>query len=245
MKVIIFLFSLFFGVSMYAMDADLIIKKVENNLNGKTADITMSMIVHTKRSKRTINMQSLSIGNDKSFIKILYPKKDYGITFLKIDNKMWQYVPRIERIIKIPSSMMLQSWMGSDFSNDDLVKESSISDDYNSKLKDENKKDFIVELKPKEDAAVVWGRIVMNISKEYYLPVSVEYYDEDDILIRVLNYSDIKKFKDKFYPTYWELTPKTEDKKGHKTIMKIQSAAFDEDIDPSYFTKRALKRYSR
>lgn len=227
------------------MDSDQIIKKVEDNINGKTADLTITMTVHTKRSKRIMQMQSLSIENDKSFIKILYPKKDYGITFLKVENKMWQYVPRIERIIKIPSSMMMQSWMGSDFSNDDLVRESSIVDDYNNKLLFQDEKSFKIELLPKEDAAVVWGRVVMNISKEYYLPVSVEYYDEDDILVRVLEYKDIKKFKDRFYPTYWELTPKTEEKKNHKTVMKIDHAVFDEDIEQSYFTKRALKRYSR
>ncbi|MCW5204704.1 outer membrane lipoprotein-sorting protein, partial [Desulfobulbus sp. N2] len=90
----------------------------------------MSMVVKTKRAERTMKMKSWSVGNKKSFIKILYPGKDKGITFLKLDNAMWQYVPRIEKTIKIPASMMLQSWMGSDFSNDDLVRESSISDDY-------------------------------------------------------------------------------------------------------------------
>ncbi|MCI5132049.1 MAG: outer membrane lipoprotein-sorting protein, partial [Candidatus Electrothrix sp. EH2] len=107
-----------------------IIKKVEDNLNGKTAEMKITMTVKTKRAERTMKMQSWSVGKDKSFIKILYPGKDKGITFLKMDNSMWQYVPRIEKTIKIPASMMLQSWMGSDFSNDDLVRESSISEDY-------------------------------------------------------------------------------------------------------------------
>ncbi len=234
-----------FAVYSFGISAEDIIKKVEDNMNGKSADITMAMEVHTKISKRTVRLQSLSVGKEKSFIKILYPKKDYGITFLKLDNTMWQYVPRIERIIKIPASMMLQSWMGSDFTNDDLVKESSISDDYRQTLLKENDKLYKVELIPKEEAAVVWGKVVMDVSKEYYLPLTVEYYDEEGILSRVLYYKDIKRFQNRFYPSYWELVPVTEDKKGHKTLITIEDAVFDKDISPSYFSKRALKRYSR
>ena len=134
--------SLFFGILFvlpaFSSGADeraeTIIQRVEDNLNGKTANLKISMIVRTKRTERTVKMESYSRGSDKSFIKITYPKKDQGITFLKIDNEMWQYVPRIEKTIKIPASMMLQSWMGSDFTNDDLVKESRMSEDYDSEL---------------------------------------------------------------------------------------------------------------
>ncbi len=242
-KPLVFFLSL--AVHSFALSAEDIIKKVEDNLNGETADITMSMEVHTKSSKRTVKLQSLSIGKEKTFIKILYPKKDYGITFLKLDNTMWQYVPRIERIIKIPASMMLQSWMGSDFTNDDLVKESSIADDYYQKLLKEDEASCKIELVPKEDAAVVWGKVVMDITKEYYLPLKVEYYDEEGILSRVLHYKEIKNFQNRFYPSSWELIPTTEDKKGHKTLITIEDAVFDKDISPEYFSKRGLKRYSR
>ncbi|MEA3352740.1 MAG: outer membrane lipoprotein-sorting protein [Campylobacterota bacterium] len=222
-----------------------IIKKVEDNLNGDSAYMKISMSVTTKRAKRTMVMESYSKGKDKSFIKVLYPKKDKGITFLKLDNTMWQYVPKIERIIKIPASMMLQSWMGSDFTNDDLVKESSISDDYTHKIVSKIDDLYKIELIPTEDSAVVWGKIYMNISKQYYLPTSVEYFDEDNILIRELHYKDIKKLNDRYYPTYWEMIPKTEDKKGHKTTISVKEANFNIDIKESYFTKRALKRYSK
>lgn len=142
----------------FAKDTADIIRKVEDNLNGKTAVMKISMAVKTKRTQRTMKMESYSIGKEKSFIKILYPGKDKGITFLKIDNTMWQYVPRIEKTIKIPASMMLQSWMGSDFTNDDLVKESSISEDYTTTLLGETKDVYQVELRPTEEAAVVWGK---------------------------------------------------------------------------------------
>ena len=234
-----------FSSLLFSFNAQDIITKVENNLNGKNAIMQITMEVTTKRATRKMVMDSYSIGKTKSFINITYPKKDKGITFLKLDNTMWQYVPKIEKIIKIPASMMLQSWMGSDFTNDDLVKESSISDDYSTTLISQNDKNYKLELIPKEDATVVWGKVIMDISKEYFLPIIVSYYDEDNILVRVLNYKDIKQFGNKYYPTLWEMIPKLKSKKGHKTIIRIQKAKFDTDINKSYFTKRALKRYSK
>ena len=226
-------------------DVEEIIRRTEENLNGKTAQMQLAMEVHTKRTKRTMRMKSYSEGKEKSFIRILYPGKDKGITFLKRDRQMWQYVPRIEKIIKIPASMMLQSWMGSDFTNDDLVKESSIYDDYQKKLLRESDSEFEIELIPNEEAAVVWGRVIMRVSTQYYVPTSVDYYDEDGQLIRVLYYSDYKKFGDRTYPTLWQMEPKTEEKAGRRTVIRIESAVFDGEIDKAYFTKRALKRFSR
>lgn len=233
------------SIFLWASSAEDIIKKVEDNLNGKSIDMKISMIVYTQKTKRTMKLQSLSVGKTKSFMKVLYPKKDEGITFLKLDNIMWQYVPKIERIIKIPASMMLQSWMGSDFSNDDLARESSIADDYYQKLLSQDDNSYILELLPKEESTVVWGKVIMNISKQYYLPVKVDYYDEDGELIRILYYKNIKQYGKRFYPSYWEMIPQTEDKKGRKTIMTVDSAIFDKEIKSSYFTKRALKRYSK
>ncbi len=243
-KKLIILFSIL-TITLTAQTSSEIIKKVEENLNGKTAYMKFTMIVKTSRYERKMQMQSWSEGNDKSFIKITYPKKDEGITFLKIDGQMWQYVPKIERTIKIPSSMMLQSWMGSDFTNDDLAKESSILDDYNHKLVEQNNTVFSIELLPKEDAAVVWGKVVMQVSKEYLLPLNTLYYDEDDLLIRTLKYKKFKKLSDRIYPTYWEMKPQTKDKKDHQTIVIVEEAEFDKEIDSSYFSKRALKRYSK
>ncbi|MCK5323046.1 MAG: outer membrane lipoprotein-sorting protein [Desulfobulbaceae bacterium] len=229
----------------FAADTNAIIKRVEDNLNGKTAFMKFTMMVKTKRSERTMKMDSYSIGKEKSFIKITYPKKDKGITFLKIDNSMWQYVPRIEKTIKIPASMMLQNWMGSDFTNDDLVRESSISDDYEQRVVGENETEYEIELLPHEDAPVVWGRIIMAVSKKYFLPTVVKYFDEDDVLMRILSYQDVKKFGQRFYPTHWVMDPKTFDKAGHRTTVNINEAVFDEEIDGAYFTKRALKRFSK
>ncbi|MCI5124243.1 MAG: outer membrane lipoprotein-sorting protein [Candidatus Electrothrix sp. AR5] len=231
-------------ITSFADEAAELIKKVEDNLNGKTATMTLTMVVKTKRAERTMKMQSWAIGKDKSFIKILYPGKDKGITFLKLDNSMWQYVPRIEKTIKIPASMMLQSWMGSDFSNDDLVRESSISEDYTVKLLGETDDGYTAELLPREEAAVVWGKIIMEISKQYYLPTTVRYFDEEGTLIREMAYTEVKPFGERFYPTQWIMEPKEPEKEGHQTLIQISDAVFDGEVNEFYFTKRALKRYS-
>jgi outer membrane lipoprotein-sorting protein len=227
------------------INVDEIMKKVVENLNGKTAVMEISMQIKTNRAQRTMKMKSYSIGQEKSFIKILYPKKDKGITFLKVDNSMWQYVPRIEKIIKIPASMMLQSWMGSDFSNDDLVKESSLYKDYTHELISETEVAYNVLLHPKAEAAVVWGKIRMSISKEYYLPVNVSYFDENNELVRELVYKEVKSYGERFYPSLWVMTPKTAGKIGHETRITVSEALFDSEVDEEYFSKRALKRFSK
>jgi outer membrane lipoprotein-sorting protein len=231
--------------SLLATTASDVIKEVEANLNGESAILHLAMVVTTSRGERTMKMESYSIGTDKSFIKVTYPGKDAGITFLKIDNNMWQYIPRIEKIIKIPSSMMLQSWMGSDFTNDDLVKESSLSKDYTTTLIGENDTEYTLNLDPHEHAPVVWGRIIMKVSKQYHLPTLVEYFDEDGVRVRTLEYTRVEQFNDRHYPTMWLMQPLDPDKKGHQTKVEIDYALFNTDITPGYFTKQALKRYSR
>jgi len=226
------------------LDANTIIKRVEDNLNGKTAMMRFSMQVKTSRSLRTIKMTSYAVGKQKSFIRIDYPGRDKGITFLKINNAMWQYVPRIEKIFKIPASMMLQSWMGSDFTNDDLVKESSLSRDYTTRLQAETTNQYTLQLLPQADAAVVWEEIIMTVSRKYFLPMAVKYYDEDRKLVRVIRYLNVKKIGTRFYPTHWLVIPQGTEKSGHQTIIDITEAVFDKPIDNNYFRKTALRRFS-
>lgn len=227
------------------LNAEQIIAQVEENLNGKSAIMKISMTVQTKRSQRTMKMESYTVGTRKSFIRIDYPKKDQGITFLKVESQMWQYVPRIEKIIKIPASMMMQSWMGSDFTNDDLVRESSIRDDYQKRVVSEDAAGWTVELLPKEDAAVVWGRIAMTVSRELLLPTTVDYFDEEGVLVRVLSYEAVKRFGARNYPSRWRVEPRTADKLGHQTVIEVEDVVFDQEISDDYFTKRALKRFSQ
>ena len=233
------------AVALWSAEVDDIIKRVEDQMRGETNRGSYEMIVETPRWKRTIKMEGWAKGKEKSFIHITYPMKDKGITFLKLDNEMWQYVPRIERTIKIPPSMMLQSWMGSDFTNDDLVKESSMEDDYDASLLEEDDTVWRIRLIPKEEAAVVWGKLIVDVQKATYVPVKEEFYDEDGEMVRVMRFSDIKKLDDRYIATTMVIEPLTEDKQGNRTIMHLQDMEYNVPIDDGIFTERALRQMSK
>lgn len=241
MKTIVLTFLL--SMELLAFSANEIIKAVEHNIQSDNGYSKVTMVVTTSRGERSMKMESWNRGNEKSFIKILYPKQDSGITFLKIDTTMWQYVPKIEKTIKIPSSMMMQSWMGSDFTNDDMSKESSIVDDYNSVISSEDKKSYTLTLIPKLDAPVVWGKIIMSIQKEHFIPLKAVYYDEDGVEKRTLQYSDVKIIGSRYFPSVMTLLPS--DKKSNKTVVIMDEMDLDAKIDDSRFAMSALKRYSR
>lgn len=231
------------SLPLLAITPDMIIKNVEHNIQSDNGYSKITMKVTTSRGERTMQLESWNRGHEKSFIKVLYPKQDRGITFLKIDTTMWQYVPKIEKIIKIPSSMMMQSWMGSDFTNDDMAKESSIVDDYNPAITSEDPHKYLLTLTPKEDAPVVWGKIVLEVAKEHFIPLRAIYYDEDAVEQRILYYSDVKVYGSRHLPTVMTLIPSN--KKRNKTVVVMEEVDFDAAIDDSRFSMNALKRYSR
>ncbi|PHQ65167.1 MAG: outer membrane lipoprotein-sorting protein [Sulfurimonas sp.] len=224
-------------------EADEIIKKMDKNMRGENVSMTMTMKIASMGHTREMKMQSWSEGTKKSFTKILYPPKDRGITFLSLNNQMWQYVPKIERTIKIPASMMLQNWMGSDITNDDVVKQSSVVQDYDAKILKKDGKLVTIELIPKEDAAVVWGKIVSLIDTETYTSQKDIFYDEDMKEVRIFFYKDVKKYGKYYIPTYWKIQPL--EKKNNYTEMLLEDVKYDTEISSQYFKKSALKRFSR
>lgn len=227
------------------LTAEEIIARVENLMTGQTASGEMEMIIKTARWERSISMTSWSEGSKKSFIKITAPVRDQGMTFLKLDKEMWQYVPKVERTIKIPPSMMMQSWMGSDFTNDDLVKESSLSEDYTAAIVSENAVSYWLELLPRPEAAVTWGKLLYQVDKKSFLPERVEFYDEDGILINILIYSAVRQFNDRLFPARWEMLPQEADKEGHSTTIIVKKMIFNEPLPGDIFSLRALKKLSR
>lgn len=243
---IFLLISLLLAQLMAAkLTADEIIARAENLMRGQTAYGEMAMVVKTARWQRTIKMTSWSEGTKRSFIKITAPVRDQGITFLKLDKEMWQYVPKVERTIKIPPSMMMQSWMGSDFTNDDLVKESSLVEDYTSTIVSENAASYWLELLPRPEAPVTWGKLLYQVDKKSFLPERVEFYDEDGILINILVYSAVRQFNDRLFPTKWEMLPQEEEKEGHSTTIIVHKMIFNEPVPGDIFSLRALKKLSR
>ncbi len=228
---------------LYGDEAHDIMKKIDNNQRGQNISMQMSMKITAMGHTRTMKMQTWSKGTKKSFVKTLYPPKDRGITFLNLDNQMWQYIPKIERTIKIPPSMMLQNWMGSDITNDDMVKQSSIVDDYDPKILKKEGSIVTMQLTPKEDAAVVWGKIISQIDTKTYTSQKDVFYDEDGEIVRTFYYSDVKKYGKYYTPTHWCIEPA--DKSGHSTEIILKDIKYDSKISEQYFRKSALKRFSR
>lgn len=221
-----------------------IVERSDQLMRGKTQSGIYKMIVIRPTWQRATRFKFWSEGTDKSFIRILEPAKDRGITFLRIGNEMWNYIPKINRVIKIPPSMMLQSWMGSDFTNDDLVKESSIVHDYAHTLLGQEKEAgfeaYKIELKPKPEAPVVWDRIVEWIRLGDYVPLKAEYFNQRGERIRTFIFTDIKKMSDRTIPTRFELIE--EKKPGRKTVLILEDVVFNKSIHKSVFTMQNLRR---
>jgi outer membrane lipoprotein-sorting protein len=226
-------------------------ERVEEIFRGNTSFIEATMVVQSPRlpQPRRVEFQSWDDRPGKrSFIRILAPPKDKGMSFLKLHPNLWNYIPRVERTVRIPPSMMLQSWMGSDFTNDDLVRESSQIDDYEHNWLgvdedppgDESARAFVIEYVPHEDAPVVWGRIVTWVDAELYAPIRQEFYDEDGERLRVLSFGDIQDVGGRPYPHRWSMLPL--DKDGHETSVIVSEIRFDEDFGDELFTKRNLRQ---
>jgi len=230
---------------LFGSEASDIVQKVEDNLRGKDAYMKMKMTITSPRHERTVEIESWAIGKTKSFMKILYPPKDRGITFLKLDKQLWQYVPKIERIVKIPPSMMLQSWMGSDFTNDDMVRESSLVDDYDPQIVSREGSRVTIAFTPKPDAAVVWGKIVSEIDTRDYTQIHDVFYDDFGAEVREMFYSDVKTFGTHHIPTVMRIKPLEKGKEENETLVVLYEVVYDKGVSESYFTKQALKRYSR
>jgi len=227
--------------NLSAMD---IVKKSDELMRGVSSYAEITMRVIRPRWERNISMKSWSKGNNYALIYITAPANEKGQVFLKRDKEMWNWVPSIERMIKIPPSMMMQSWMGSDFTNDDLVKESSIISDYHHALAGSEVvggyECYKIELIPKEDAPVVWGKIITWISRKGYMPLKNEYFDEEGDLVNTETLSDIRDIGDRILPTRFELVPA--DKNGHKTIMQFDQIRFNIPVEDDFFSIQNMKK---
>ncbi|RIH62898.1 outer membrane lipoprotein-sorting protein [Mariniphaga sediminis] len=237
---ILSLFSLLAG----AQNVEEIVRQADEKFRGESSRGTITMIIERSTWSREISMKNWTLGNEYSLIYITAPAKEKGQVFLKRKNEMWNWVPTIERMIKIPPSMMMQSWMGSDFTNDDLVRESSLVKDYTHKLAGEEMIQgydcYKIELSPKPDAPVVWGKIFMWISKDKYFWLKAEYYDEDDYLVNTETLSEIKRMDDREMPTRLEMIPV--DKEGQKTVLIFDEIEFNINLKESFFSQQNMRR---
>lgn len=220
-----------------------IIQRADRLQRGNSQQGVYRMTVVRPEWERSTRFEFWSEGTEKSFIRVLEPARDRGVTFLKVGREMWNYVPRVNRVIKIPPSMMLQSWMGSDFTNDDLVKESSVIDDYEHRLVGRETMDgaeaWRIELVPKPSAAVAWARFEEWIRVADYAPLRAVYYNERGEHVRTLLFTDIRRSGTR--PVPWRLELIEETKPGRKTVLQIESIVYDRPIDASIFSQQHLR----
>ncbi len=240
----LFAMLIFCVTTTQAQTAREIIEKADQKMRGTKSAIT-EMIITTVRPKwtREMTLKSWSKGEKLSLSVVRAPAKDKGVSFLKRDKEIWNWMPSIERTIKLPPSMMMQSWMGTDFTNDDRVRESSTLNDYTQKITGDStilgRKCYKIQLDPKPDAAVVWGKLVLFIDKTDLIQLRSEMYDEDGYLVNIMNSSDIKEMGGKKLAAKMEMIPV--DKPGNKTMMEITAIEFDKPIEDSFFSTSNMK----
>ena len=245
LKYLLFLIVTLTSTSVFAQDAKEIVRKADEKWNGeKSSQGTMTMTIVRPTWERTIQFKIWILEKDYSMTLITAPAKEKGQAFLKRETEMWNWMPNISRMIKLPPSMMADGWMGSDYTNDDILKESSIVVDFTHKIIGSENIDgwdcWKIELLPKEDAAVVWGKIIKWISKDGFLMMKSEYYDEDEFLVKTELGTDIKVMDGRKIPSKMEIIPA--DKDNQKTIVIIDDIKFNVPIKDSFFSQQNMKR---
>lgn len=221
-----------------------IVQKANEKMRGESNIATIKMSIIRPSWEREMTLKSWALGTEYSLIMVTAPARDKGTAFLKRENEIWNWQPTIDRTIKMPPSMMMQSWMGSDFTNDDLVQESSIVTDYEHELLGvetlEGRECYKIKMIPKPDAAVVWGELVIWISKDEYLQLKSTFYDEDGYLVQTIYGKQVKTMDGRLIPSVLEVVPA--DEEGHKTRLEYLSLDFNEPIKTSFFSIQNMKR---
>ena len=225
-------------------DARVIVDRVDRLLRGDSSEGEMTMEVVTRRWTRTLTLRAWSEGTEKALIKLVSPAKEAGVATLMVGDEIWNYLPKVDRTIRVPSSMMMASWMGSHFTNDDLVKESRLIRDYEIEVGFEGERarvrvwEFV--LTPRPEAAVVWGKVVMEVRQADLMPTWANYYGDDGGLRRTVTFGDYKVMGGRLVPATMRVVPT--DKPDESTVIRYTSLRFDVRLPPETFTLGALRR---
>lgn len=221
-----------------------IMARVDRLLRGESSRGVATMEVATEHWDRQMTMELWSLGTDYSLVRLRAPQKEAGTATLMAEDDIWNYLPKVDRTIKIPSSMMGGAWMGSHFTNDDLVKESQIVEDYDIEIAFEGDREKVAVweflLTPKPEAAIIWGHVEYQVRQDDYMPVWTKFYDEDGELSRTMTYSEFVEFDGRLVPAVMDMHPA--DKPGERTSIRYEELEFDVDIDQSFFSLRNLQR---
>ncbi|PLX80491.1 MAG: outer membrane lipoprotein-sorting protein [Desulfuromonas sp.] len=216
-----------------------LIRSVEDQHWGISSQAVMEMSIKTTNWERTTVMDAWSLGRDYFLIRISEPAKERGVATLKVEDEVWNYLPKVDRTIRIPPSMMGGAWMGSHITNNDLVKASHVDEDYLFKMLEETGATWLVEGLPREDAVVIWGKIVYLIDKSNRVPIRVDYFDEEGVKVRTMEFDRVTTVGDREVPMRMTIRPL--EKPGELTVMDYRELAFDVGLDKRFFSLRQLK----
>ncbi len=222
-----------------------ITKTLDDLYRSESSHATMTMTIVNDRGTRKLTLEQWSKGQDDALVVIRKPAREAGTATLMTADGLWNYAPRADRLIRVPTGLLSDSWMGSHFSNDDLVRETSLADDYESNVSwDEldGAKMVLITLKPRPNAPVVYTEIRYWVRPGDFVPRRADYYD-DGKLMRRMEFTSIKEVGGKPIPHRMELIPMN--KKGEKTVMEYESLEFDIDVDADLFSKRGLRRAAK
>jgi len=239
------LFKFFFSTCAIAsnLDPEIILNNVDDIYRSNASHGILTLSVKTSNWQRSLTLEQWSKGNDMHLLKVLKPKKEKDLATLRVDNNVWNYMPKVKRVVKIPSSMMSSSWMGSHFTNDDLVKQSRMVIDYDFSITYEGLRDGvdIVEISciPKKNAAVVWGKVEVIVYRNDFIPLNIVYYDEDLKLSRTLKFSNIQVLGGKKIPLQMKMVPTDEPEES--TAILWEKIEFDIVIKDDFFSLRKLQ----
>ncbi len=244
MQNIIQLLIVLFVAQIFPQSPEEIIQKSLDKMYSKSNYAEITMTVVKPNWSRSTSMKSWAIEPDYFLIYITEPARDKGTVTLKREKEVWNWIPSVQKPVKIPPSMMLQSWMGSDFTNDDLVRSSSFVNDFKHKILGEEEIGdelcYKIEMIPKPSAGIVWNKIITWITKKSFLQLKSDYYDEDGFLVKTFVGSNIKKMGGREIPTHWEMISNIDE--GNKTILIYHKLQFEVKLDKSFFSIQNMQK---
>ena len=232
--------------ALQAQTAREVVQKADEKMRGNTSQAQITIKTIRPSWSREMTVKTWIKGSTLAMILVQSPAKDKGIVYLKRKKEVWNWLPSLEKIIKLPPSMMSQSWMGTDFTNDDLVKESSVINDYYHRIMRDttidNRDCYVIQMTPKPEAAVVWGNVVVCIDKKDFLELHTKFYDEEGNLVNTMNAYDVKLMDGRLIPTRFEMIPA--EKANQRTVMVYKSIQYNKPIDDNFFTSEKMKTLS-
>lgn len=245
-KSLIIVIILSFSAQAQSLDAGAILQAAMEHWRGITSYSEMTMTIHREDWERSMSMRIWTQGDETSLVRITAPRKDVGNSTLLKDTDMWTFSPKVNRVLKVPSSMMNQSWMGSDFSNKDVSRSTDILRDYDHTLLETLQLDghavYVIEGVPHEEAAVVWGKEVLHVRDDYVL-LEEQFWDQDGELVKSMRTLEVREMSGRTVATRMRMQKK--DTPQEWTEIKVQETEFNLSLSPELFTLSYLRNPRR